>query len=179
MYWRSRARLAVAFALAILAYPAAARADWVEFDSKEGGFHASFPAAPQRSVDEKKDDKGKAIVVSYNFMAGDQALLCVAGYTDYVPPVDTETELAADRDNFSEAVGAKVSGSRRIAFKRPPQDELPAIDFTSESATHLFRAIFVVDGQRVFQIASAYSRENPAGPAGMKTCIDGFKLAPR
>ena len=61
----------------------------------------------------------------------------------------------------------------------PRPSSAPAVDFAAESATDLFRAIFAVGAQWALQIALADSRENPAGPAGMKTRIDGFKPVPR
>jgi hypothetical protein len=159
--------------LACLTQAQTAPANWTRQDSSAGGFTALFPIAPQEMSETKTVSQGD--IVSHMFMANAGELFCLVGYTDYPVDVDTEQELAMDRDNFAKAVKATVSDSRRRSFIREAGDQFPALDFVATSDQGTFKGLVVQVNRRNY-MAVAFYRKGSDRTADIERFFASFKL---
>ncbi len=124
---RSLAPLLLAFSGVFFAAPAASQtapaapAAWVEVAPPEGMFRVQMPAKPERrDGDITAEQGGPGRTVMYTSVV--RPSLFLAGWGEYAPSFkfDDQTELAANRDNFVTAVGARLVATRAITLNGAP-----------------------------------------------------------
>lgn len=147
--------------------------NWVRHDSVPGGFTVLFPMAPQEQTETKTVPQGD--IVSHIFMTSSGDFLCLAGYTDYPIDVDTEQELALDRDNFAREVHATVSDSHRRSFIREAGDQFPALDFVATRNDGTFKGLVVLVNRRAY-LAITFNRRGSDHTADIERFFASFKL---
>jgi hypothetical protein len=147
--------------------------NWIKHDSPAGGFTVLFPVAPEESSDTKTLPQGN--VVSHIFLAKTSDFLCLAGYTDYPVEVDTERELALDRDNFAKEVDATVSDTRRRSFTREPGDQFPALDFVATNNNGTFKGLVILVNRRAYLVIT-FNRKGSDHAADVERFFASFKL---
>ncbi|HYX42445.1 MAG TPA: hypothetical protein VE821_12145 [Pyrinomonadaceae bacterium] len=123
---------------------------WVKFSSTAGGFSILLPAQP------KEETESKDNFTSHLFTAKTDRAIYIVGYGDYAPSVhlDTEGELAANRDNSIRGLKAHLTGSRSITLAGHP-----GLEYTAESDQGAFKYRVYLVGNRVYQFAAI----TPAG----------------
>ena len=147
--------------------------NWTKFVSTAGSFTAAFPVNPQETSVTKTYPQGD--VVSHMFLARTSDFLCGVSYTDYPMDLDTEGELAADRDNFAKEVKATVSTTQRTTFKRASGDQLPALEFVAVSDQGTFKGTVVLDHRRAY-VAVTFNRKDSDNTADIQRFFASFKL---
>ncbi|HMF91791.1 MAG TPA: hypothetical protein VKL40_14190 [Candidatus Angelobacter sp.] len=147
--------------------------NWIKHDSAAGGFTALFPVAPQETSDTKSLPQGNA--VSHLYMATTSDFICMAAYTDYPMDVDTERELALDRDNFAKEVHATVTDSHRRTFPLESGARFQALDFVATNDNGVFKGLIVVVNRRAY-LAITFNRKGSNREADSDRFFTSFKL---
>jgi hypothetical protein len=164
-------------ALLVFAVPAfAQQLQWTLFREPNLKFAALFPKDPVRNEPSvEKGADGSVNSTGYMFVAATQGVyVSLAGVTDYNFAVDAERELVADRDNFVKVLNAKVTTSRRYEF-RSGDEKLPALAFSAEDSTWLWKAIVVVKGNRTYMAAFGYLKGQDYASA-MEKFLNSFEI---
>ncbi len=170
-------RLFAICALFVFAVPVLAQQlNWTPFKEPILKFAVLFPNDPVRNApDVKKRDDGSVQSTSYLFTAISQGnYMALAGATDYNAEIDTERELAADRDNFATGSDTKLVASRRYEFLSG-DEKLPAMAFSSQDNAWFFKGVFVVRGNRAYCAIFGY-RKGQDSTSAVDKFLDSFEI---
>jgi hypothetical protein len=88
-----------------------------------------MPGQPEYKVSETPAKDGSVLVHTDMYLVNVSEALYVAGATTYFADINAEEELAKGRDNFDQAVSARVTGQQRLKFQN-----YPALEFKSFNA---------------------------------------------
>jgi hypothetical protein len=150
--------------LLLTASPAPAQVNFTTFTSEHGRFSLLMPGAPKQSSKDARDSAMSAPYKIFDFVATAGKLIFIVVYADY--PADfkpnVETELKANQDNFNTGVKAELIATKRIDFRRGQGDLLPALEFTSASASYNFKSVVIWEGPRAYQIIAGSPRGTDA-----------------
>lgn len=162
---RLRALAALVTFLAAGCYP---ELDWRELKSAEGGFSALMPAKPRY---EARTLSGPAAVTMHLWSARAAGSVFGVGYADY-PAVDAGV-LDGVRDALARNVGGRVVEEKPIV-----QSGLAGRDFVAEAGTVRVRALLLVSGARLYQIAVVGDRDTVAS-ADLDLFLSSFQPVSR
>jgi hypothetical protein len=130
-----------------------AAGDWIKFTSDAGRFSVLMPGpGDPKDESETKTDPRLGSYTTHLFLQKTDKGLFMAGWADYAPTVrlDVQGELAANRDNFTKGVEARVTSERPVTL-----GDSPGIEFTAESAQATFKSRVYVVGQRPYMVVAA------------------------
>ncbi|MGC2694766.1 MAG: hypothetical protein WA738_03165 [Candidatus Angelobacter sp.] len=122
-------------------------AGWSKYSNDPGKFSVMLPAVPEEN---SATDKG---VLLHTFKVIQRPRMYMVIYSDY-PDADltleTSVRLKAERDGFLKGVtDGKLISEREFKFKRG-STELPALEFTCETANVTYKALVILDERRVY-----------------------------
>jgi hypothetical protein len=161
--------------LAWLAFGLRAWADtgatWQTFADPKGRFSISMPGQPEYKVSETPAKDGSVLVHTDMYLVNVSEALYLAGATTYHADIDAEKELAADRDNFDQAVRAQVTSQQYLKFQ-----DYPALEFKSfnAQANCYFSALSVVVGNHSYMVVARYYTASE--PANVTRFLQSYKL---
>lgn len=167
-------------AFVLIAFSLCARADtapagaWKTFRDPAGHFSILMPDAPVCQTTSEPAKGNSPSSQSSLYMAKDSGgNIYLAGATFYDPAakMDVDGELAADRDNFNNGIGAKTVSQQRLKFAG-----YPALKFisTNEQAKLTLSALVVLAGNDCYMIVAAYHGESE--PPDAVRFFDSYKL---
>ena len=156
------------FGLSYLALSTAATAQWKEIVEPELGYAAAFPVKPEARA---AVYKGVAQSVKSAAATG---VFCNVAVSHHREILDPAVELAESRDNFVKDTGSKVSSTKEISIMRGAKS-LPAMEIDASNDVFAMRAIIVVDGERVYQVAGGVPAHG-GRKSDLERCVRGLKL---
>ena len=118
---------------------------WIKFAPTGGGFSILLPAQP------KEETQAKENFTSHFFTTKNERALYIVGYGDYAPSVhlDTDGELAANRDNSVRGLKAHITDSHAVTLAGHP-----GLEYTAESDQATMKCRVYLVGNRVYQFAA-------------------------
>src|SRR6185437_775801 len=163
--------LLLALAVAAVAQSSSG-ADWSKYSSEPGKFSTLMPGHPEEG---SSTDKG---VVLHTFKLLVRPRLYMVVYSDY-PEADAKLEtthrLQAERDGFIKGIsGGRLISERQFTFKRNSED-LPALEFTSETSNVNYKCVVILDGTRVYFLGTG-ALKGVDSTAEMERFLGSFKL---
>ena len=154
--------------LSCLAFSTVATAQWKEIVEPELGYSAAFPVKPEART---AIYKGVAQSVKSAAATG---VFCNVSVSHHRGTVDPAVELAESRDNFVKDTGSKISSAREVSVMRGAT-RLPALEISASNDVFAMRAIVVVDGKRVYQVAGGVPAHG-GRKSDIERCVRGLKL---
>ena len=155
-------------ALTAIAFSTAATAQWKEIREPNLGYSAAFPVKPEaRAV------RYQGVAQSVQSAAA-TGVFCNVSVSHHPQTVDPKVELAASRDSFVQDTGSKISSVKEISILRGAK-QLPALEIDSSNGVFALRAIVVVDGSRVYQVAGGVPSHG-GRKSDLERCVRGLKL---
>jgi hypothetical protein len=148
-------------ALAVAASPLMAAPH--QFSSSDGGYAVTFPAAPKEEI--TQEDNARTVLNALNHDNGYYAVV----HVDHAFAVNTDDELEENITKFSKQIGAPTQLRRKRKFAKAPGEQLPAEEFTFESAEIVGKGIVVVEGQRTYMVVAFGVK-----PHNRKAAVDRF-----
>lgn len=140
--------------------------DWIKFAPPGGGFSVMVPAQPKELESAPVKD---FTAHAFGMVVGDVVyLIC---YGDYAPSIrlNTDSELAANRDNFLKGLNGTAGSTTKIAL-----DGHAGIEFTGESAEYTFESRVYISGNRVYQVAVGAKKGGPDNAASSARFLRSF-----
>ena len=118
---------------------------WIKFAPTGGGFSILLPAQPKEETESKQN------FTSHFFTTRNERALYIVGYGDYAPSVhlDTDDELAANRDNSIRSFKAHITNSRAVTLNGHP-----GLEYTAENDQATMKCRVYLVGNRVYQFAA-------------------------
>jgi hypothetical protein len=147
-------------------------ADWTRYSSEQGKFSMLVPGQPEQNSSVEKG------VVLHTFKLLVRPRLYIVIYSDY-PESDTKVEitqrLQAERDGFIKGLSdARLISERQFTFKRNSED-LPALEFTSETSNVNYKCVVILDRARVYFLGTG-ALKGVDSTAEMERFLGSFKL---
>ena len=146
----------------LLAFTMAVRAQsgggegWSTYSNDAGKFSIMLPAAPAEG---STTEKG---VLLHTFQVVQKPRIYMVLYSDY-PDADltleTATRLKLEKDGFLRGLSGSLVSEREFKFKRGAT-ELPAMDFTAETNSAIYKCVVVIDSHRVYFIGAGSIKGN-------------------
>lgn len=155
-------------ALCCLALPTAASAQWRQITEPLLGYSAAFPVKPKARA---ANYQGTA--QSVNSAAG-TGVFCNVSVSHLNEVVNAEAELAEARDNFLKDTGAKQSTVKPVSVPRGA-GSVQGLQIDAENAVFAMRALIVVDGEKVYQVAGGVPGHG-GRKSDLERCVRGFQL---
>jgi hypothetical protein len=158
--------------LALAAAAIAQGADWNKYSDEPGKFSMLLPGQPEQS---SSTEKG---VVLHTFKLIVRPRLYMVIYSDY-PEADAKLEtthrLQAERDGFIKGISdGRLISERQFTFKRNSED-LPALEFASETSKVNYKCVVILDGTRVYFLGTG-ALKGVDSTAEMERFLGSFKL---
>lgn len=155
-------------ALCVVSLPSAAGAQWRQVTEPLLGYSAAFPVKP----------KARAVIYqgipqSVNSAAA-TGVFCNVSVSHVDKMVNPNAELAEARDNFLKDTGSKASSVKPVNIPRGA-NSLQGLEIDSSNAVFAMRALVVVDGSKIYQVAGgvpAYGGRK----SDLERCVRGFEL---
>lgn len=155
-------------AVSCLAFATAAAAQWKEIVEPELGYSAQFPVEPDARA---AIYKGVPQSVKSAAVTG---IFCNVSVSHHRDELDPAAELAESRDNFVKDTGGKIASARETTIMRGATP-LPALELDASNDVFAMRALFVVDGSRVYQVAGGVPSHG-GRKSDLERCVRGLKL---
>lgn len=162
--------IAPAIALCCLAMPTAASAQWRKVTESLLGYSAAFPVKPQARA-----AIYQGTPQSVNSAAG-TGVFCNVSVSHLAQVVNPEGELAEAHSTFLKDTGAKTSTSKPVAVPRGA-GTVPGLEVEASNAVFAMRALIVVDGTRLYQVAGGVPGHG-GRKSDLERCVRGFQLLP-
>ena len=147
----------VLLALGIAAWAQNGGDGWSKYSNEGGKFSVLVPGQPEEG---SRTEKG---VLLHTFQVVQSPRMYMVLYSDYPEAdlrVETPERLRAERDGFLKGTSdGKLISEREFKFKRG-STELPALEFTSESAKAIYKVMVILDGQRVYFVGTGGLKGN-------------------
>jgi hypothetical protein len=147
-------------------------AGWTTYKSNDGKFSVVFPIQPEESSSVDKS------VTLHTYKVLQRPRIYIVIYSDYPDAdlaLDTATRIKAERDGFVKGLtNATVIAERQFSFKRG-NSELPALEFTSETATVTYKSLIILDGRRVYFVCAGSIKGNDSA-AQFERFLGSFAL---
>jgi hypothetical protein len=142
-----RSLLSLVLVLAVASSLAAFQeGEWVKLAPAESGFSVMMPGKAEEEL--QRSDDFTLHLYSVSTPAG----IYMASYGDYAPRInlDSDGELAANRDNFLKGLNARLIETRNITL-----NGYKGVEFTGENDMTFFKSRVYINGNRVYQIMTA------------------------
>jgi len=154
---RKSLTIGILLALGIAAWAQAGTDGWSKYSNNPGKFSVLLPGQPDESSDTEKG------VLLHTIKVIQRPRMYMVIYSDY-PDADLQMEtsarLKAERDGFLKGVSdGKLISEREFKFKRG-STELPALEFTSETANVTYKSLVILDGRRVYFVCTGAIKGN-------------------
>jgi hypothetical protein len=143
---------------------------WVKFTSELGRFSVLMPEVPKDKTDTTQTDHGP--YTTHLFVVRDTSNVYLIGWVDYDPSFNfrTQSELAANRDNFVKGIKATLVSTRALTI-----DGYDALEFVAETSDRTFKSRVYVVGRRPYQIVIGYPKEQE-DPLVTNRFFNSFKI---
>lgn len=155
-------------ALCCLAVPTAASAQWHKVTESLLGYSAAFPVKPKARA-----AMYQGTPQSVNSAAA-TGVFCNVSVSHLAEVVSPENELAEARDTFLRDTGAKTSSAKTVAVPRGA-GTVPGLEVEATNAVFAMRALIVVDGAKVYQVAGGVPGHG-GRKSDLERCVRGFQL---
>jgi hypothetical protein len=133
------------------------------FTSPDGGYSVTFPAPPQEQVNE--DDGARTVLNALNQDNAYYAVVHVDNKVDH----DLDDELEDNVTRATKQFNAPTQLRKKRKFPRGSGDQLPAEEFTFESAELAGKGMVIVDGRRTYMVLALGIK-----PHEHKAAVDRF-----
>ena len=153
--------IAMSFTLVVAASPVIGAP--YQFTSEEAGYSITFPAQPKQETAEESNARTVLNAVNH-----DEAYYAVV-HVDHAYDVSANDELDGNIAKFTKQIGAPTQLRRKRKFAKTPSEQLPAEEFTFESAELVGKGIVMVDGRRTYMVVAFATK-----PHNRKAVVDRY-----
>ncbi|MCA9055107.1 MAG: hypothetical protein KDA75_14800 [Planctomycetaceae bacterium] len=170
-------KFSLTWAICLLATTGFCAAEWTPFSSQRAGFKASFPTAPQESVQSIETALGPIPYTTYMSEIENGSVAFGVAYNDYPEEVlgaDPEKILDGGRDGARDNLGGTIVSEISLSYRGHPGREFTILSEVQGQRLMYHTRLFLI-GTRLYQMQIVRVGETPVDLADAIRFFSSFE----